>query len=475
MSPKLVLFNTLGRKEMEFVPIEPGKVRLYTCGPTVYDYAHVGNLRTYLFEDVLKRTLLRFGYEVTQAMNITDVGHLTSDADTGEDKMIVGARRTGRSPWELARFYEKEFFENLEELNVLFPEIICRATEHIPEMIEFIERLCQRDYAYVGGGNVYFAVDRFPRYGEMALLKLDSQLAGARVDVDPSKQKPFDFVLWFTESKFPDQEMKWDSPWGVGFPGWHIECSAMATKYLGERIDIHCGGIDHIPVHHTNEIAQSEAALGHEWVNYWMHGEFLVLKKGKMSKSSGSFLTLAELLRHNFSAMDYRFLCLGTHYRHSLEFSWEAMQSAQNALERLQNHYLGWVDEPSDAGGERRDEYRESFDAAIANDLNMPQALAVVWKVAKDPDMGGSHKRELLLDFDSVLGLGVEGWRRRELSEELQELLQLRAEARHRRKFAEADELRERLLAAGVAVKDTPTGTQWYFLHGTARGQKEKA
>jgi cysteinyl-tRNA synthetase len=303
---RLVLFNTLGRKELEFVPLEPGKVRLYTCGPTVYNYAHIGNLRTYIFEDILRRTLMRFGYEVHHVMNITDVGHLTSDADTGEDKMQVGARQTGRTVWEIARLYEEKFFDDLDELNILPPHVKCRATEHIPDIITFIERLLERGYAYQAGGNIYFSVDKFQRYGELALLKLDQQVAGARVGVDESKLNPYDFVLWFTESKFPNQEMKWESPWGVGFPGWHIECSVMATKYVGERID-------HIPVHHTNEIAQSEAALDHRWVNYWMHGEFLILKEGKMSKSSGVFLTLQELRKRGFTAFDYRYFCLGTH------------------------------------------------------------------------------------------------------------------------------------------------------------------
>ncbi|HEU4390912.1 MAG TPA: cysteine--tRNA ligase, partial [Blastocatellia bacterium] len=264
MNQKLVLSNTLGRRKTDFVPASPEQVKLYTCGPTVYDYAHIGNLRTYIFEDVLRRTLSHLGYQVKHVMNITDVGHLTSDADTGEDKMLVGARRSGMTVWEIARHYEKAFFEDTEKLNILVPDVVCRATENIPAIIEFIQRIIDRGYAYVAGDNVYFSVDRFPKYGDFASLRLESQKAGSRIEVDDSKRNPFDFVLWFTQSKFPNQVMKWDSPWGVGFPGWHIECSAMATKYLGEVIDIHCGGVDHIPVHHTNEIAQSEGALGHQ-------------------------------------------------------------------------------------------------------------------------------------------------------------------------------------------------------------------
>jgi cysteinyl-tRNA synthetase len=461
---RLVLFNTLGRKELEFVPIEPGKVRLYTCGPTVYNYAHIGNLRTYIFEDVLRRTLMRFGYEVRHVMNITDVGHLTSDADTGEDKMQVGARQTGLTVWEIARLYEEKFFDDLDQLNILPPHVKCRATEHIPDIVAFIERLLEKGHAYQSGSNIYFSVDKFQRYGELALLKLDQQVAGARVDVDESKLNPYDFVLWFTESKVPNQEMKWDSPWGVGFPGWHIECSVMATKYLGDRIDIHCGGIDHIPVHHTNEIAQSEVALGHQWVNYWMHGEFLTLKESKMSKSSGDFLSLQELLKRGFTPFDYRYLCLGTHYRHNLEFSWEALQGARSALGRLRNFYLSWENEPGEQGSEFAQTYRQAFDAALAQDLNAPQALATVWKMVKDPDLGNAHKLTLLSDFDQVLALDVGNWRQKELPSELQALVVLREQARAAKNFTEADAIRAKLLEAGVGVKDTATGSQWYYL-----------
>lgn len=474
MSPrKLTLFNTLGRKEIEFVPIEPARVRLYTCGPTVYNYAHIGNLRTYVFEDILRRTLTRFGYDVHHVMNITDVGHLTSDADTGEDKMQVGARQTGKTVWEIARFYEDRFFEDTDELNIWPPHVKPRATEHIPDIIEFIKILVDKGYAYLAGGNVYFSVERFPGYGELALLNLDQLVAGARIEVDENKASPYDFVLWFTESKFPNQVMSWPSPWGVGFPGWHIECSVMATKYLGEQVDIHCGGIDHIPVHHTNEIAQSEAALGHRWVNYWLHGDFLVLKKGKMSKSSGNFLTLAELRKHGFSALDYRYFCLGTHYRRNLEFSWEALQGAQNAVSNLRSFYLDWPEGAENGDSERIKNYREEFDSVLAQDLNAPQALAIVWKMTRDPELSPAGKRVLLLDFDQVLGLGVEDWRKEELPAELQQLLAERQQARAERDFAKADVIRAKLLEANVAVKDTRTGPQWYYLTRKAGKPKE--
>ena len=464
MAKRLFLFNTLGRKLMEFATIEPDKVRLYTCGPTVYNYAHIGNLRTYIFEDILRRTLVRFGYEVRHVMNITDVGHLTSDTDTGEDKMLVGARQTGMTVWEIARLYEEKFFDDLDSLNILSPHVRCRATEHIPEIIAFIEGLLEKGHAYQTGGNVYFSVDKFQRYGELALLKMDRQVAGARVVVDESKLNPYDFVLWFTESKFPNQEMKWASPWGTGFPGWHIECSAMATRYLGDRIDIHCGGIDHIPVHHTNEIAQSEAALGHDWVNYWMHGEFLILKENKMSKSSGTFLTLEELRKRGFTASDYRYFCLGTHYRHNLEFSWEALQGAQNALGRLRNLYLSWESDPAEQGRELAEIYRRAFDSALSQDINAPQALATVWNMARDTKLANTHKRILLSDFDQIMALGVEKWRQKELPLELQSLMALREQARAAKNFAEADAIRIKLLEAGVGVKDTAEGPQWYYL-----------
>ena len=365
MAKDIRLFNTLGRQLVDFVPIEAGKVRLYACGLTVYNYAHIGNLRTYIFEDVLRRTLEYLGYEVKHVMNVTDVGHLTSDADTGEDKLLVGARREGKTVWEIARYYEKIFFQDLSDLNILMPHVTCRATEHIPEMISLVERILENGCGYEAGGNIYFSVDKFPAYGEMAMLQLEKQQAGARIAVDEHKRNPHDFVLWFTESKFPHQEMKWDSPWGVGFPGWHVECTAMAMKYLGEQLDIHCGGVDHISVHHTNEIAQAEAACGHRWVNYWLHSEFLMMKKDRMSKSSGQFLTLAEVRKQGFSPLDYRYFCLGAHYRSKLQFDWQALAGARNARQTLRNRYLDWLEDSSDFGDDRINGYQREFETAI--------------------------------------------------------------------------------------------------------------
>jgi len=464
MTKEIKLFNTLGRQLMDFVPIETGKVRLYACGLTVYNYAHIGNLRTYIFEDVLRRTLEYLDYEAKHVMNVTDVGHLTSDADSGEDKMLVAARREGKTVLDIARYYETVFFQDLSDLNILMPHVTCRATEHIPEMISLVEQILVNGYGYEAGGNIYFSVDKFPSYGEMALLQLDKQQAGARVAVDVHKRNPHDFVLWFTESKFSDQEMKWDSPWGVGFPGWHVECTAMAMKYLGDQLDIHCGGIDHIPVHHTNEIAQAEAACGHRWVNYWLHSEFLMMKKDRMSKSSGQFLTLAEVRKRGFSPHDYRYFCMGAHYRSKLQFDWQALEGARIARETLRNRYLDWIEKPSDFGDESIDGYQREFETIMANDLDTPQALAILWKMAKDPALGNRQKQALMLDFDRVLGLGVSGWQREILPEELQNLVIQREEARQRKDFEAADSLRQQLLVAGVVVKDTPEGSQWYYV-----------
>jgi cysteinyl-tRNA synthetase len=329
--PQLKLFNTMGRKVVPFEPLESGKVRLYCCGPTVYNYAHIGNLRAYCFEDVLRRTLEYLGFSVNHVMNITDVGHLTGDGDAGEDRMTKSARETGKTPWEIAEFYTEAFFADMARLNIMTPGTVCKATGHIPEMIALIQRIEANGFTYVAGGNLYFDISKFPNYGKLALLSLDDLQAGSRIEVDKNKKNPHDFVLWFTKSKFEHQAMLWDSPWGRGYPGWHIECSAMSMKYLGESIDIHCGGIDHISVHHTNEIAQSEAATGKPWVNFWLHNEFLVLEREKMSKSLGNFITLATLAEKGFAPLDYRYFCLGAHYRSQLKFSDDGLVSAKMA------------------------------------------------------------------------------------------------------------------------------------------------
>ncbi len=465
------IFNTLTRTVEPFVPIETGKVRLYTCGPTVYNYAHIGNLRTYILEDLIRRVFETRGYEVRHVMNVTDVGHLESDADTGEDKLELAARREKHSPWEIARFYEAAFFDDCKKLSIEPPVVICRATEHIGDMIDFIRRIEERGYCYLADGNVYFSIDRFPEYGRLALLDLESLRAGSRIEVDSRKRNPLDFVLWFSNSKFRNQIMQWDSPWGRGFPGWHIECSAMATKYLGERIDIHTGGIDHIPVHHTNEIAQSEGCLGHKWVNYWMHCDFLLLKEAKMAKSSGQFLRLASLEERGFEAQHYRYFCLGAHYRSALTFSWEALEGARVAFESLKNRAIGWKiqaqsQKSAPAGAaERAAAYQERFTKHVADDINVPAALGVLWEMAKDAALPPAMKLELALGFDGVLGLGFAGFERPAADPEVEAQIELRNQARRNRDWKAADAIRDRLLAErGVQLMDTPRGTEWYVV-----------
>jgi cysteinyl-tRNA synthetase len=320
----LRIFNARTRRVEAFLPIDPSRVQMYCCGPTVYDYAHIGNLRTYVFEDILRRTLELFGYTVKHVTNITDVGHLQSDADAGDDKIEIAARREHKSPRDIARHYEDEFFRHADLMRIKRPTLVCRATEHIDEMIDMVSRLMKRGHAYVVDGNVYFEVATFPAYADFAGLDLQKQKATNRVELDPRKRDAADFVLWFSQSKYPNQVMKWPSPWGTGFPGWHIECSAMASKYLGEHFDIHCGGIDHIPVHHTNEIAQSECCHGRSWVNFWLHAEFLEIDKDKMSKSTHGFLQLDQIVADGFTPLDYRYLLLTAHYRSRLRFSYDS-------------------------------------------------------------------------------------------------------------------------------------------------------
>lgn len=461
---ELSFFNTLKRHVETFKPIEPGKAGLYTCGPTVYNYAHIGNLRTYIFEDILSRTLSLAGFQVDHVMNITDVGHLESDEDAGDDKMALASKREKKSPWDIARYYEEAFFKDCAALNLLRPNLVCRATEHIEEMQTMISTLIAKGLAYSVDGNVYFRISKFKDYAKLSRRNLDEMLDVARVDVDTRKEDPRDFVLWFSQSKFPNQIMKWESPWGVGFPGWHIECSAMASKYLGEHFDIHCGGIDHISVHHTNEIAQSEGCFGHQWVNVWMHGEFLVLDKGKMSKSSGEFLTLQTLIKNGFDPMHYRYLCLGAHYRSQLFFSYEALEGAKNAFESLKNRVIGWkLDPQKGSTPEKAAEYKARFEKALANDLDMPVALSVLWEMAKDAGLGSAAQLQLIAHFDQVLGLGVDKFQKPTLSEDLMTLIADRENARSSKDWAKSDDLRNQLAEKGVFLKDGATGTDWYI------------
>lgn len=437
----LRLFNTMGREMQDFVPITEGFAGFYGCGPTVYNYAHIGNLRAYVFLDTLDRTLTFLGYDKKHVMNITDIGHLTGDSDEGEDKMLKTAQERHESVLEVAQFYTDAFLSDIDSLNIIRPDVICRATDHIVEMIDLIKRIEANGHTYMAGGNLYYDVSTYPHYGDLAGLDMDKLKAGARIDIDRNKRSPYDFVLWFTKSKFENQAMSWDSPWGRGYPGWHIECSAMSMKYLGEHFDIHTGGIDHIPIHHTNEIAQSEGATGTKWVNYWLHNEFLVVAKdskgakdsgdseggAKMSKSSGNFLRLQTLIDKGFTPLDYRFFLLGTHYRKQIYFSDEAMTGAKKGREALVQRIvrlaqnagkdtLAGLADKTYAKGEaagltglsgKAAEYLNGFRAGVENDLSTPVALSQIQKAVKDSSLAPAEALELVARMDSVTGLNL--------------------------------------------------------------------
>lgn len=487
----LRLYNTMGRKIEEFVPIAPGKAGFYGCGPTVYNYAHIGNLRAYVFLDILDKTLSFLGYDVTHVMNITDIGHLSGDADEGEDKMVKTAKERGQSVLEIAQFYTDAFFEDFKKLHIRRPDVVCKATEHVQDMIDLIKRLEEKGHTYMAGGNLYFDVSTFPDYGKLACLNLNDLKAGARVEVDQNKKNPFDFVLWFTNSKFENQALVWDSPWGVGYPGWHIECSAMSMKYLGEQIDIHTGGIDHIPIHHTNEIAQSEGATGKKWVNYWLHNEFLVIAKekgqdteDKMSKSSGNFLTLQSLIDKGYDPLDYRFFLLGAHYRSQVAFSWPAMDSAKNARKALNQRIAKVIEQnKGDTGTEEElvlsqtaQAHLDKFTAALENDLATPQALSALQGAVKDNSIEPKEILYLVKKMDEVLSLALleqaealykEKTEVQEThlsdpeAEEIRQLLEERTAAKQAKNYARADEIRTELTNRGIQIIDTPQGPQW--------------
>jgi len=474
----LTLFNTLGRQLQPFKPIVPLKAGFYGCGPTVYNYAHIGNLRAYVTHDVLVRTLRRLGYEVNHVMNITDVGHLTGDNDEGEDKMLASATERGKSVLEIADFYTQTFFADTGRLNIIKPNVVCKATEHIGDMIELIKRIEANGFTYFSGGNLYFDISKFPHYGELALLRLDELKAGARTDLDENKRNSGDFALWFTKSKFENQALLWDSPWGKGYPGWHIECSAMSIKYLGETFDIHAGGIDHIPVHHTNEIAQSEAATGkHPWVTYWVHNEFLVLDKGKMSKSAGGFITLQTLIDSGYDPLDYRYLLLGAHYRSQLQFSYPAMDGAKSARKSLGERIRALAAQtgkaeagsPESAKAEATAEYLANFNKALEDDLSTPRALAELWGVLKDSSINPKDALAAAFDMDGVLGLGLAEEALQSKNESLsaetesyvKNLIEERNEAKKAKNFKRADEIRNTLKEKGIILEDSPSGTAW--------------
>lgn len=470
------LYNTLTRQKEEFNPEKPDQVGLYCCGPTVYHYAHIGNLRTYVFEDLLRRVLEFNGYVVKHVMNITDVGHLTSDSDAGDDKMKKGAEREKKTVWEIAEYYTQAFLEDMDRLNLLKPHVKPKATDHIAEMIEQIQQLEHNGLTYVGeNGNVYFDTSKLNDYGKLAQLDKQELQAGARIEVDPNKKNPHDFVLWFVSSKHGDQDMQWDSPWGRGFPGWHIECSAMSVKYLGKQFDLHCGGIDHIPVHHTNEIAQAEGATGLKpWVKVWMHGNFLVLKdRAKMAKSEDNFLTIKRLVEEGFDPLDYRYFCLQTHYRKELMFDWEALQAARTGRRRLKEKVTLLSEKREAKSGKRKEEhtashlpltapeYLEKFGAAISDDLNIPQALALCWEMLDDDNLKKQDKLATVKKMDEVLGLKLDEPEVVELPPQITQWILERNEARKNKDWARADELRDQIEASGKwKVKDGVGGTE---------------
>lgn len=452
------LYNSLSRQIEEFRPIKKSRVGMYTCGPTVYNYAHIGNLRAYFFEDILKRVLKYNGFKVKHVINITDVGHLTSDADVGEDKLEKGAKREGKSAWEIADFYTKAFKNDIRELNIEDPDIWCRATEHIKQQIKLIKRLEKKGFTYQTVDGIYFDTSKLKDYGKMANLQNQELRAGARVDIG-DKKNTTDFALWKFSPKLEQRQMEWPSPWGTGFPGWHIECSAMSEEYLGQPFDIHCGGIDHIPVHHTNEIAQSEAAYDKPLANYWLHGEFLLTGEEKMAKSGENFLTLAEVKKHDISPLAYRYFLLQTNYRKQLNFSWAALESAQNGLKHLYREALNTPSLPRRGEGEVSDNaLKTKFVDHINNDLDTPGALALVWQALKEKTI----TLQTLLDFDKILGLQIEAEinkKEEALPDEVKKLIEERDTARIQKNWIKSDELRKKLEDIGFEVKDTPNGT----------------
>ncbi len=462
------IYNSATRKVEEFVPHEPGKVSMYTCGPTVYHYAHIGNLRSYIMEDILEKYLRFDGYNVTRVMNITDVGHLTSDGDTGDDKMLKGAKREHKTVMEIAKFYTDAFFADCAKLNIKTPDVVQPATGCIDEFIKVISALIEKGYAYEAGGNIYFDTSKLEKYYVFNDFKEEDLAVGVRegVEEDGNKRNKADFVLWFTKSKFDDQELKWDSPWGVGYPGWHIECSCISMKYLGEYLDIHCGGIDNAFPHHTNEIAQSEAYIGHKWCKYWMHVHHLNTNNGKMSKSKGEFLTVSLLEEKGYNPLVYRFFCLQSHYRKSLVFSWENLDNAKTAYNKIIAKVSTFLaDKNGEIDKDAYDKLMASFKAAMDDDLNTSNAITALYDVLK-ADCNSATKLALIAEFDKVLSLGIIGEAEKlsagsddEIPAEVMALVEQRKEARKNKDFALADELRAKIGELGYAVEETRQGT----------------
>ncbi len=455
---KIYFYNTLTRKKEEFTPIDKKEVKMYSCGPTVYYFAHIGNLRAYLFMDTLRRTLKYNGYDLKHVMNITDVGHLVSDADEGEDKMMKAAQRENKDPFEIAKFYMNAFFEDIHKLNIDKPEIIARATEHIKDMEKYVQKIIENGYTYETEDTIYFDTSKLEKYGVLSNIKIDEQKAGARVDFDKSKKNITDFALWI---KAPENHlMKWDTFWGKCYPGWHLECSAMGYKYLGDHFDIHTGGIDHIPIHHENEIAQAQGFCGKNPANFWMHVDFLQVNGGKMSKSLNNLYTLSDLQEKGYEPLVYRMFNFTSTYRAQINFTFEAMDSAKTALGRLRDGYLKHKAGTEDVSDDEIQSYKERFLEAINDDLNMPVAMSIVWEVVKQPKKSKKYQ-ELLLDFDRVLGFNLKDYVKEEnvLPEDVQKLVNERNNARANKNWAESDRIRDILVSMGYTVKDSKEGT----------------
>ena len=457
-------YNTLSRTVEEFVPREEGKVKIYTCGPTVYHYAHIGNMRNYINHDFFEKSLKYLGYEVTRAMNITDVGHLTSDSDSGEDKMLKAVKREHKTAMEIAKFYTDEFFKDFEKVNNKKPDIIVPATSEIDTYIKIIEELLKKDYAYSSGGNIYFDVSKLKDYYRLTNHKADDMVVGVRegVDFDDKKRNQADFALWFTSSKFENQELVWDSPFGRGYPGWHIECSGISIKYLGEYLDIHGGGVDNIFPHHTNEIAQSESYLGHEWCHYWFHNEHLVEKDGKMSKSKGDILTVTKLEEMGYNPLSFRYMCLNTSYRKQLLFSFDALKQAEDSYNKLKNR-ISNIAKEGDINKEQFDSYNNRFKEELSNDLNTPNALAILYELIKDTEVNGSTKLSLVENFDKVFSLDLlKEEEKKDIDDAwILELIEKRKEAKKNKDFETADKIRNDLLEKGIELLDTREGTTY--------------
>jgi len=459
------IYNTLTKKIEDFVSIEKDRVKMYTCGPTVYNFAHIGNLRTYIFEDILEKTLEYVGYNVERVMNITDVGHLEDDSDVGEDKMELSSKRENKTVYEIAEFYTNAFLDDMEKLNLKKPDIISKASDNISEYIKMIEVLLEKGYAYISNDNVYFDITKSNNYYELSGKSDNDLIVAVRSDVteDENKKNPFDFVLWFTNSKFENHIMKWDSPWGSGYPGWHIECSCIALKYLGEKIDIHCGGVDNIFPHHTNEIVQSEAYLGHKWCNYWVHGEWLIDKTGKISKSKGEFLTISLLEEKGYNPLAYKFMCLQSHYRNQLVFSYESLDIASNSYSKLKTRIDSLNQTETLLNEEVTKNYKIKFSNSLEDDLNTSNSITCVFDVLKDKNLTDYNKLYLIEDFDKVLGLKLinnRNFNKMDINL-IEELVEKRNVAKNNKDYETSDKIRQQLYDMGIILKDNKDKTTY--------------